>query len=134
LSHYVAAGGCVHVYTQQDWYAFGPDARIDNEASGKDAAPSFQRYGSRIPCIALHVLDFASHHQKIMTSHEGPSGIRFDSALLFSVFPAFSRVSKIITNGRSPPLSDYLSVPMQAGFFIFCQFYYLDFQLIVHFS
>jgi len=39
LARYVAAGGCVHIYTEQDWYAFGPDARINNEASGKDAAP-----------------------------------------------------------------------------------------------
>lgn len=39
LSRYVEAGGCVHVYTQHDWYAFGPDARIDNEAAGDGFKP-----------------------------------------------------------------------------------------------
>lgn len=56
LSHYVAAGGCVHVYTQQDWYAFGPDARIGNEASGKDAAPSFQASALDPAVLPTHAL------------------------------------------------------------------------------
>lgn len=39
LSAYVAAGGCVHVYTRDDWLAFGADARIDNEAAGHGVVP-----------------------------------------------------------------------------------------------
>lgn len=40
LSAFVAAGGCVHVYTRNDWYAFGPDWRIDNEATGGGVTPT----------------------------------------------------------------------------------------------
>lgn len=42
LARYVAAGGCVHVYTRSDWYAFGSDARIDNEAAGDGVVPSLR--------------------------------------------------------------------------------------------
>ncbi|WP_158583541.1 HAD-IIB family hydrolase [Salinisphaera sp. Q1T1-3] len=40
LADFVDAGGCVHCYTVDDWQAFGPDWRIDNEAAGRHAVPS----------------------------------------------------------------------------------------------
>ena len=43
LATYVAAGGCVHVYTIDGWQAYGPDWRIDNEATGGGVTPTLRR-------------------------------------------------------------------------------------------
>ena len=43
LAAYVAAGGCIHVYTTDGWQAYGPDWRIDNEATGGGVTPTLRR-------------------------------------------------------------------------------------------
>lgn len=58
LSTYVSAGGCVHVYTRDDWHAFGADARIDNEAAGDGVVPSRRSTTLDPADLPSHVLKF----------------------------------------------------------------------------
>lgn len=59
LARYVAAGGCVHVYTRSNWYAFGSDERIDNEASGDGVVPTLRS-------ATLDPSELPSHALKLM--------------------------------------------------------------------
>lgn len=59
LAAFVAEGGCVHVYTKDRWQAYGPDWRIDNEATGGGVVPGVR--GPRLdpsglPARALKIM------------------------------------------------------------------------------
>lgn len=59
LSAFVAADGCVHVYTGEQWHAFGPDWRIDNEATGGGVVPDTRGQTlapDQLPARALKIL------------------------------------------------------------------------------
>lgn len=86
LAAYVAAGGCVHIYTRDGWHAFGPSWRIDNEATGGGVTPTVR--GPRLdagelPPKALKIMcdgnidaltdvrTTVAHHAGLVMSHSG---------------------------------------------------------------
>ena len=59
LAAFVAEGGCVHVYGQTTWQAYGPDWRIDNEATGGGMVPDVRARRlepSELPARALKIM------------------------------------------------------------------------------